>query len=104
MLEEDRRAKISFSPAAVGAKAGQVMYRVPTVQEFFSEYLKHFLNYPPVRTKEALQSWIVLVDTVHMNMIETFTRLVGKLVEHIKEEKIMTYDATRATPYRVVSS
>lgn len=86
LLRDGRKSEVTYVPWIVEQVPGQVRYRTVTVQEFFSEYLRNFLRYPPVQTREVLASWMVMVDAVHMNLIETFSKLLERMIVTIQRE------------------
>jgi hypothetical protein len=66
-------------------------------------FLRKLVDYPPVKSKEALHGWIVMMDVVHYAFIETFQSLFEETIRLTTDEEEVILRAGQVIGKQVTS-
>jgi hypothetical protein len=75
VFEMERDGRVSIDVEGIKTKATKIKYASPSLYAFMDIFLRRLVDYPPVKSREALGSWLIMLDVTHYALLEAFKQL-----------------------------
>lgn len=87
IFEMSQDGRVEINVRGTPANMTKIKYVSPSLFSFLDIFIRKFVDYPPVKSREIVSSWVVLMDSVHFSLIESFRSLFEETIRLSIDER-----------------